>query len=193
MSSTSTIHMDLSQQDKEQLMAIARHSISYGLSHDTAPAIDISQYSADLQSHGASFVTLNINHQLRGCIGTLKAYQPLARDVAEHAFAAAFKDPRFSPLTDIENNQLEIHISVLMPAETMHCQSEADLLQQLQPGIDGLILKAGHHQATFLPSVWESLADSKQFVQHLKLKAGLDKNYWSDDIQLQRYRTLSIP
>lgn len=193
MCSTNTLASPLSQQHKQQLMAIARHAIEYGLSHGTAPDIDISQYSPELQTLCATFVTLNVHHQLRGCIGTLKAYQPLARDVAEHAFAAAFKDPRFSPVTEIEISQLEIHISVLMPAETMHCQSEEDLLRQLQPGIDGLILTSGHHQATFLPSVWESLTDRKQFVQQLKLKAGLDINYWSNDILLQRYRTLSIP
>ncbi len=183
---------ELTQNDKNRLLDIARQSIAYGLKHKMPLPVNINDYSADLQTHCASFVTLNIKHQLRGCIGALKAYQPLITDVSEHAFAAAFKDPRFEPVTETEYKQLDIHISILTPAEDMHCTSEHELLQQLQPNIDGLILKSGSHQATFLPSVWESLPDSQQFVQQLKIKAGLDKSFWSEDIQLQRYHTISI-
>jgi len=185
--------IELTQNDKNTLLDIARQSIEYGLKHKMPLPININEYSAELKQHLATFVTLNINHQLRGCIGTLKAYQSLITDISEHAFAAAFKDPRFSPVTETEYNQLDIHISILMPPEDMHCISENDLLQQLQPGIDGLVLKSGSHQATFLPAVWENLPDPREFVQQLKLKAGLNKTFWSTDIQLQRYYTISIP
>lgn len=185
--------INLSAEDKNDLLVIARQSIQYGLTHSSPMKVDVQSYNRTLQTQCATFVTLNLEHQLRGCIGTLEAYQSLVKDVADHAFAAAFNDPRFKPVSSIEEPQLDIHISILTPAETMHCNSEEDLLQQLQKGIDGLILKSGHHQATFLPAVWETLPDSRQFVQHLKIKAGLDKNFWSKDIQLQRYHTLSIP
>ena len=183
----------LTENDSNTLLDIARQSIDYGLKNKHPLPVDASDYNPTLQTECASFVTLKLNQQLRGCIGTLQAYQPLVKDVAEHAFAAAFKDSRFLPVTDSEQSQLDIHISILTPAEDMHCTSEDDLLHQLQPGVDGLILKVGNHQATFLPAVWESLPDSRQFVQHLKQKAGLSSHFWSDDIQLQRYQTLSIP
>jgi len=193
MSSTEQKQLNLSIEDKNTLLDIARQSIEYGLKNNTPLPVDIGSYSHTLQTHCATFVTLNLNHQLRGCIGTLEAYQPLVKDVADHAYAAAFNDHRFTPVTTDEQGQLDIHISILTPAEAMNVKSEEDLISQLQPGIDGLILKAGKHKATFLPSVWESLPDKYVFIQHLKLKAGLDKHFWSNDIQLQRYHTLSIP
>lgn len=184
--------IDLTPQDKKNLLDIAQQSIDCGLKNNTPLPVDIDSYSHTLQTHCATFVTLNLKHQLRGCIGTLEAYQPLIKDVADHAFDAAFKDPRFPPVTASEQHQLDIHISILTPPELMIVKSEADLISQLQPGIDGLILEAGNHKATFLPAVWESLPNEYQFVQHLKLKAGLDTHYWSNDMQFMRYKTLSI-
>ena len=185
--------INLNAQDKQVLMDIAQQSIQHGLLHATPLKVDASRYNHTLQTQCATFVTLELDHQLRGCIGTLNAYQPLIKDVAEHAFAAAFKDPRFLALNTSEAAKIDIHISVLTPATAMQCHSEDDLLQQLQVGVDGLILKEGSHQATFLPSVWETLPKARDFVQHLKIKAGLNKNYWSQDIQWQRYHTLPIP
>ena len=185
--------IELTSEDHQILLDIARQSIESGLKNNNPLAVDPKTYNARLQTHCATFVTLNLNHQLRGCIGTLEAYQPLIKDVADHAFDAAFQDPRFPPVTAEENSRLDIHISMLTPPEDMIISSEEDLIQQLQPGIDGLILKSGHHQATFLPAVWESLPDKIQFVQHLKQKAGLDKHYWTDNIQFKRYHSVSIP
>ena len=108
-------------------------------------------------------------------------------DVAENAFAAAFRDPRFPPLRPDEYPRLEYHISILNPPEPMTVTSEADLLQQLRPGVDGLVLIEGARRATFLPSVWEQLPDPRQFLAHLKMKAGLPADYWSDSLRFERY------
>jgi uncharacterized protein len=184
---------DLTPEEKNMLMDIARQSIASGLKNCEPLLINASDYSSNLQALRATFVTLEINQQLRGCIGTLEAYLPLVKDVSEHAFAAAFKDPRFSRLTKSEENLLEIHISILTPATSMSFESENDLMKQIQPGIDGLILESGSNKGTFLPSVWGSLPQTKDFFRHLKMKAGLPGNYWSDDIKISRYKTISIP
>jgi len=184
---------ELSREEKQSLLDIARQSIHYGLQHHTPIPVAIEQFSPLLQQKGASFVTLHIHQQLRGCIGTLEAYQPLLKDVADHAFAAAFNDHRFPPLTETEAPDLDIHISILTPATPIYFQSESDLINQLQPGIDGLILEAKYKKGTFLPAVWESLPDPKDFLNHLKIKAGLPGHYWGDDIKIYRYHTISIP
>ena len=182
----------LNDNDKKTLLDIAKKSIYYGLKNQCASPIDLNTYSPLLNEHGASFITLNLNHQLRGCIGTLEAFQPLVKDVAEHAYAAAFKDPRFSPLTEKEFESLEVHISVLTKSTAIEFTDEKDLLSKLQPGVDGLILQETFHKATFLPSVWEQLSTPKDFLDHLKIKAGLDKNYWSKNINVFRYQTISF-
>lgn len=184
---------ELSTEERDTLLDIAGQSIRYGLSHNSPLPVTVEDYSERLQLPGASFVTLNIDHQLRGCIGTLEAYQPLVKDVADHAFAAAFRDPRFPALSADEEPRLDIHISILTPAEAMSFSSEAELIAQLQPGVDGLILEDGYNKGTFLPSVWDSLPDATQFLQHLKQKAGLPSNHWSDSLKVSRYRAISIP
>ena len=184
---------ELTDEEKQTLLDVARRSIQHGLGTGRALKVDPADYSPLLQQQAATFVTLQIQHQLRGCIGTLNAYQPLVSDVAEHAYAAAFQDPRFPALSKQEEPQLDIHISILTPAEAMSFSSEEDLLRQIQPGVDGLILEAGYHRGTFLPSVWESLPDVKSFLQHLKMKAGLPVSFWSDDVKVSRYHTIAIP
>lgn len=179
----------LSADDKKTLLTLARDSIEHGLDTDLPLRIKLADYNTRLQENGAAFVTLHINQQLRGCIGSLQAYRPLVEDVAEHAFDAAFKDPRFSPLTAVEFKPLHIHIEVLNPAESIHFNSEQDLLEQLRPGIDGLILTENFHKGTFLPTVWESLPTPRSFLNHLKQKAGLSEHYWSDSIEVERYTT----
>ena len=183
---------DISTDDSRTLLSTAKQSIEYGLQHKAAMPVNLNDYSELLQSQAACFVTLNLNQQLRGCIGTLEAYRALITDVSEHAFDAAFRDPRFSPLTAQELPLLEIHISILTPSEVMNISSEQDLIDQLQPGIDGLIIDDGIHRATFLPSVWEQLPEAKDFLNHLKRKAGMDANHWSDSIKASRYTTISI-
>ena len=179
--------MSLSKPQQSQLLKLARESIAQGLKTGKPLKIHPDDYPAELAEPRATFVTLERGQQLRGCIGMLEAVRPLAEDVAENAFAAAFCDRRFLPLADHELADLELHISVLSPPEEMNFSSEQDLLEQLRPKIDGLILEEGRQRATFLPSVWESLPTAVQFLQHLKQKAGLPAKYWSDTIKAYRY------
>lgn len=182
----------LNDAQRRTLLQVARASIAHGLREGRPLPVNPADYEPALQARRASFVTLNERGQLRGCIGHLEAIQPLVADVAENAFSAAFRDPRFPPLSAGEFDELTIHISVLSPAEPIHFRSQADLLRQIRPGIDGLILEEGMHRGTFLPSVWEELPDPAQFLAHLKLKAGLPADYWSDTIRVYRYTTESF-
>jgi len=175
------------KEQRQQLHDIAYQSIKHGLSSGRALTVDLTKLDAALQTKRATFVTLNKHGQLRGCIGMLEPVRPLAEDVAHNAFAAAFSDPRFPPLQENELEQLDIHISILTTPEEMTFDTEDELITQLRPGIDGLIMEEGRHRGTFLPSVWESLPDPREFLQHLKLKSGLSTNYWSDSIRIQRY------
>jgi len=181
--------MSLNKAHQQLLLALAKASIQHGLQTGSALKIDLADYPVELQELRATFVTLNLQHELRGCIGVLEAFRPLAEDVAENAYSAAFRDARFPPLNAGEFKDLQIHLSVLTPAEPMFFSSEQDLLNQLQPGIDGLILQSGLRRGTFLPAVWETLPKPEQFLRHLKQKAGLPADYWSNTIRVSRYRT----
>jgi AmmeMemoRadiSam system protein A len=183
----------LSAEEQTLLLDIARRSIEHGLQTQRPLAIDTSEYSGKLAQPGASFVTLQRHGELRGCIGVLEAYQPLVNDVAENAFKAAFSDPRFAPLAASEFSDLAIHVSVLGQPEVISFTDENDLLRQIRPGIDGLILEDGYHRGTFLPSVWESLPTPEDFLRHLKQKAGLRSDHWSDTLRVSRYTTQSFP
>ena len=178
---------------QQLLMEIARNSISRVLNNSGNKQSDSGEIPDELMQKRATFVTLTIGGQLRGCIGMLEAVRPLAEDVAENAHAAAFEDPRFPPLTKTEFKKLEIHISVLSPPEKLEFSSEVDLLSKIRPGIDGLILQEGFRRGTFLPSVWEELPEKELFWAHLKLKAGLPADYWSDSLQVFRYTTEYFP
>lgn len=179
--------MSLTEKDRRRLLDLAKLSITHGLNTGKALKIELNDYPPELTVPRATFVTLQKQGQLRGCIGMLEAVRPMAEDVAENAFSAAFKDYRFPPLEADELDALDIHISILSPAEPIAFTSEQDLIDQLRPGIDGLILEEGFKRGTFLPSVWESLPDPRQFLQHLKQKAGLPPHYWSDSIKISRY------
>lgn len=174
------------------LLAVAAQSIEHGLNQGAALEPDPHEYPAALQAERATFVTLQIDGELRGCIGVLEAIRPLVVDAARNAYAAAFKDPRFPPLTRAELPRLDIHISVLSPSDPMHFGSESDLLGQIRPGIDGLILEDRGRRGTFLPSVWEQLPNPADFVEHLRHKAGLPSRYWSETLRVSRYTTESF-
>lgn len=165
------------------LLTIARNAIEkeFGMKpHMVTP-------HPDLAKPAATFVTLTQRGQLRGCIGSLEARRPLAQDVSDNALAAAFGDPRFPPLRRTELEQTRVEVSLLDAAQPMQFTDEEDVLAQLCPGVDGLILNCGHHRATFLPQVWESLPTPRLFLEHLKLKAGLPSDFWSPNITLSRY------
>jgi AmmeMemoRadiSam system protein A len=184
--------MTFSPEHRATLLDLARRSIAHGLDQDAPMAVDPAGYPEPLRTHLAAFVTLHLHGDLRGCIGHLEAVQPLVRDVAENAYAAAFRDPRFPPVSRQELSGLAVHISVLTPPEPMTFASEANLLAQIRPGIDGLILTDGRARGTFLPSVWESLPDRRDFLNHLKRKAGLPADHWSDRVRVERYATESF-
>jgi len=174
-------------EQKKMILCIARDAISRELGNEKRPGFV--ELPAELLEKRASFVTLTIGGHLRGCIGMLEACRPLAEDVAANACAAAFEDPRFDPLTEEEFEYLEIHISVLSPPEELVFSSEEDALRQIRPGVDGVILQDGFRRGTFLPSVWEELPEKNLFWSHLKKKAGLPADYWSDRIRVFRYTT----
>lgn len=165
------------------LLPIARASISEALGKPYKTA----ENAAWLQDIAACFVTLMLNENLRGCIGTLDAHRSLLDDIKSNARAAALNDSRFSPLSAAELDDTEIEVSLLSPMQALVFSGEQQALTQLQPGIDGVVLEYRHYRSTFLPQVWQQLPDTKEFIAQLKHKAGLSTQFWSDEIKLQRY------
>ena len=165
------------------LLTLARNAIGkrFGVAECAVAA------HPSLQDLGVTFVTLTQDGQLRGCIGSLEAHRTLADDVAENAVAAAFRDPRFPPLTSDELDRTRVEVSLLEPAQPFVFADEDDALARLRPGRDGLILTHGLRRATFLPQVWETLPNARQFLAQLKLKAGLPADFWDKKITLSRY------
>lgn len=174
------------------LLQVGAASIKRGISHQSPVKLDLNSFPDSLKEEAACFVTIEKFGQLRGCIGSLQAHQPLAMDVAENAFKAGFKDPRFPPLEKDELEQLSLHISILSPAFEMTCASETDLLEQIRIHKDGLIIQDLGRRAVFLPSVWEKIPDKSNFLAQLRLKAGLDAHHWSDTFKAWRFITEGI-
>lgn len=182
----------LSDADRQILLELAVASIRHGLDRGQPLTPDPAPYSPSLTVPRATFVTLHMDGELRGCIGALEPVRPLVQDVAHNAYAAAFEDPRFRPVRADELDRITVEISILSPAMPLQVQSESDLLAQLRPGVDGLIMAEGPRRGTFLPSVWESLPRPEDFLRHLKHKAGLPADYWSDTLKVWRYTTESF-
>lgn len=183
----------ISDEHGRLLLDVASASIEHGALVGRSIEVTIGEYPAELQARRASFVTLNRDERLIGCIGSLEARRSLVDDVARNAFAAAFRDPRSPGLKLAEVRELQIHISVLGVPERMQFVDEDDLVAQLRPGVDGLIFEAGFNRGTFLPVVWASLSEPREFLAQLKLKAGLPPSYWSHTVRVWRYTTESIP
>lgn len=181
----------LADPHRAELLNVARASIHERLRHGVL-TIRHEEFAEPLRELRATFVTLHVDRELRGCIGTLEATRALVADVAHNAGAAAFDDPRFPALAWSEYERLTIHISILSPPEPMHFSSEQELVRQIRPNVDGLILETDTRRGTFLPAVWESLPDARDFLRHLKRKAGLPPDYWSDDLRVKRYTVESI-
>jgi len=168
------------------LLTLARSAIAeaLGLSVDGFRPLE-----ADwLEQQGACFVTLKMNGELRGCIGSLEPHRSLREDVHANAVAAALHDPRFPSLTADEFARVHIEVSVLMPLQKMDAGSEAEVLSRLVPGVDGVVFEYGMHRATFLPQVWEQLPDPALFMAHLKQKAGLPAAFWHPDVLIYTYK-----
>ena len=150
------------------------------------------QYPQILDEEGACFVTLEKDGQLRGCIGSIVAHRPLITDLVEHTRNAAFNDKRFNPVTAEEIDSLKVNVSILTPAYKMEFESEEDLLNKITPNKDGIIIIDGEHQGVYLPSVWEEIPDKKEFLNSLKVKAGLTEDYWSKELKAYRFETIYL-
>ena len=174
----------LDEKQGQILVALARNAIAAQLG---LPQTRVDASGDWLKEPSATFVTLTRHGQLRGCIGTLEAHRTLLEDVRANAVAAAFRDLRFSPLTEDEFAETHVEVSLLSAAQPLTFSDEADALRQLRPGVDGIILEHGRQRSTFLPQVWEQLPLPHQFMAHLKMKAGLPADFWSEDIRLARY------
>ena len=140
-----------------------------------------------LAEHGACFVTLTQNGELRGCIGTLQAHRPLLADVKSNAVSAAMHDPRFMPLSAEELDITTVEISLLSPTTAMDVRDEADALAQMRPNGEGILFEYGRYRSPFLPQVLEQLPQPRQFMAHLRRKAGLPDDFWDDGVKLSRY------
>ena len=180
----------LADGDRAALLNIARSSLKISSQHGEPPKASFGTgLSPTLKAMRACFVTLRQNGQLRGCIGSLSAHERLLENVITNTHKAGFGDPRFKPLALGELDELEIEVSILSAARQMSFTDEADLVRQLRPDQDGLILQDGNHRGLFLPSVWSGLPKAEQFVRGLKRKAGLDQDHWSDGLKMFRYTT----
>jgi AmmeMemoRadiSam system protein A len=179
------VHMtspgDLTEEEGKRLLAVARKTIGEALSQkkekEPLDPLDSPKFS---EKRG-TFVTLTIDGCLRGCIGHILPQESLVNGVRINAINAAFRDPRFRPLSKNEFDKIKIEISVLTAPKALSYSDANDLFMKLRPGIDGVIVKKGYHQATFLPQVWEQLPDKNSFLTHLCLKAGLDGDIWKNE------------
>ena len=165
------------------LLPIARAAMSCALNVPRTA----DESAAWLREHGACFVTLTQQGELRGCIGSLEAHRSLLDDVKSNAVSAALHDPRFMPLRAAELDITKVEVSLLSPAQAMNFRDEADALAQLRPNVDGVIFQFGRYRSTFLPQVWEQLPQPLEFMAHLKHKAGLPVDFWSPEVILSRY------
>ncbi|MBM4428005.1 MAG: AmmeMemoRadiSam system protein A [Chloroflexi bacterium] len=170
----------LTEGEREILLRLAREAIASAVRKEKLPPLDLQSLPPTLRENGASFVTLTLQDDLRGCIGALEAYQPLAEDVREHAIAAALDDPRFPPVSKSELDRIRIEVSRLTAPQELEYTSGEDLLKKLRPHVDGVILKYGPRRATFLPQVWEKIPDPAEFLYQLCYKMGARPSLWQD-------------
>ncbi|MDF1720617.1 MAG: AmmeMemoRadiSam system protein B [Minwuia sp.] len=182
----------LADAHRQLLLNTAARAIAIRLARNKRPEISLDTFPNELRTIAASFVTVERKGRLRGCIGSLQAHRPLATDIAWNAVSAGFEDPRFQPLTVPEFRDSDLEISVLSAPAPLAFDGESDLKSKLRPGRDGLILQSGDKRGTFLPKVWEGLPTADAFLNGLKVKAGLPKEHWSDDIRIWRYTTESF-
>lgn len=175
------------------LVKLAVRSIQYGFTKNEPPKVAVNTFAKELRVKRATFVTLERNGHLRGCIGSITAVRPLVLDVVENAFRAAFRDPRFSPLSPEERKGLGISLSVLTPMNQIAFKSQAELLSQVKPGYHGLLIQDGEKRSVFLPQVWEQLPAPEDFLSRLKVKAGFSPDYWSKDLQAWTFAVQKVP
>ncbi len=174
-----TANYSNSTETRQTLLRLARaaleHAVRQGkhldLPADIAPA---------LSEKKGCFVTLTVRGELRGCIGNIFPDMPLAEAVVANAYRAALNDSRFSPVTVSELRAIQVEVSVLSVPQPLAFASPSELLQKLEPHVDGVVLKIGLHRATFLPQVWEKLPQPSDFLDQLSAKSGLSRQAWRE-------------
>ncbi len=184
--------IELSAAERQTLIVTARESIRCGVVEHVELSVNPQDHSPNLQGHCASFVTLHIGKELRGCVGSIIASEPLVANVAHSAYAAATRDRRFSPLKVRDLQLISIEISILSPLEELRATTEAEILQQILPHHHGVYISDGIHSSTFLPVVWDKLPDRQQFWTALKNKAGLATNSWPANMRALLYTARKI-
>lgn len=170
----------LSDEEKKYLLEISRKSLIEFFNSGKRYVVKEKNVPEKFRKNAATFVTLTINGELRGCIGMLEAVQPLYKDVLENTYHAAFNDGRFEPLSPDELKDVKIEISILTEPKPLEYLNKEDLLEKLEKNKPGLILKMAVYQATFLPQVWDELNDPIIFLEQLSLKAGLNADDWKN-------------
>ena len=179
----------LNPEECNALLKLARQALELSVRGEPLPDLSLDELPRKFRQPGASFVTLTIASKLRGCIGTLEPFRPLAEDVRRHAVAAAFKDYRFPNVTENELEQISIEVSYLSEPKPLEYQRAEDLLKQLRPGVDGVVLRAGSRRATFLPQVWEKIPDPVAFMNELSLKMDAPADSWrTGDLTVETYQ-----
>lgn len=168
----------LTLEEQQTLLRLAREAMTQRVKGGKVSPLELSSLPPRLREEGASFITLTKHGELRGCIGALEAYQPLAQDVREHAVAAALEDPRFPPVQERELGAIQLEVSRLTRPLPLEYKNADDLLSKLRPHVDGVILRHAFHRATFLPQVWEKIPDPAEFLNHLCQKMGMNENAW---------------
>jgi AmmeMemoRadiSam system protein A len=178
---------ETSAEGRTALREVARAAVAHAAHEGCELEVEPERFGSELRVPRASFVTLRLRGELRGCTGSLEAVRALVADVARSAYRSGRSDPRFPPIRPGELAELELRISLLGPLEPLCATSEAELLARLRPRIDGLVVREGAASATFLPAVWASLPEPARFVRELRRKAGLDPERWSEAARFERY------
>jgi AmmeMemoRadiSam system protein A len=191
MKDTKQSQYDFSKEQGRALVALARKTIVERLGQKNAeseiPETDIND--SIFQANCGAFVTLKKKGQLRGCIGSLHSDEPILEGVKHNAINAAFRDPRFPPLTADEIRDVDIEVSILTEPQPLEYKDSTDLISKLRVNVDGVIITKGLARATFLPQVWEQLADPVEFLSHLCMKAGLKPDAWQkNDLEVLTYQ-----
>jgi AmmeMemoRadiSam system protein A len=179
----------LTEEQGKYLLDVARKTVEQSLFEKKEPLEQDSNLPAIFFEKRGTFVTLTIYGGLRGCIGHIIPQESLIEGIKVNAINAAFRDPRFHPISRDEWNKVKIEISILTDPKPLSYSDADDLLRKLRPDIDGLIIKKGFHQATFLPQVWDQLSSKEDFLSHLCLKAGLEGDAWrKGDLEVSTYQ-----
>ncbi len=178
---------ELTDAQRRAALALAERAIEYGLEHSEPMPVGGEIAAVFPEAERASFVTLHLDDDLVGCIGRLEPTRPLPADLVRNAFRAAFRDPRFPPVTADDLEDLSVQVSVLDPLERVPADSNEKLWEFVEPGRHGVLLTTEETRGTFLPSVWEKCPDPETFLAHLKHKAGLDPSNWPADLDVYRY------